>query len=97
MKNGIPAHMYYFLLDWKDKNLSIFNDIYGEGTSLNSFDTHDLIELHKKVINYDYLDIEAFMYRVMENIYERTNEGIILNAIAGAERDVQDCINILNA
>lgn len=30
MVNGVPDNIYYFLLDWKDKNLQEYQDIKGE-------------------------------------------------------------------
>jgi hypothetical protein len=48
MKNGIPNEMYYFLLEWKDKNLHEFISEYGE-VSLDSLSTYSLRMMFRKI------------------------------------------------
>ncbi len=44
MKNGIPDKTYYELLDWKDKNLEEFRDMFGN-QRLCDFSVYELINL----------------------------------------------------
>ena len=49
MKNGISDEKYYFLLDWKDKNMDDYIAMkYGE-RSLNSLTTHELNKLYQGI------------------------------------------------
>ena len=42
MKNGVQDDVYYFLLDWKDRNLQEFQDIKGVGTRLCDLTPYEL-------------------------------------------------------
>lgn len=42
MKNGIETHKYYFLLEWKDKNLPKFQEMFGEDQRLCDLPPKDL-------------------------------------------------------
>ena len=50
LKNGIPSETYYWLLDWKDKNLSQFQQWYGK-KSLNDLTVPELFDLYERVKN----------------------------------------------
>ena len=47
MKNGIDDEKYYFLLDWKDKNLDEWFAIKGEGARLCDLTPYELNKLHQ--------------------------------------------------
>lgn len=49
MKNGISDEKYYFLLDWKDKNMEEYIAIKGK-RSLNSLTTYELNKLYQGLI-----------------------------------------------
>ena len=48
MKNGISDEKYYFLLDWKDKNMENYIAIVGK-RGLNNLTVHELNELYQKI------------------------------------------------
>ncbi len=50
MKNGIPDKKYYFLLDWKDKNMEEYIALIGE-RRMCDLTTNELNELHKSITN----------------------------------------------
>lgn len=43
-KNGIKADIYYFLLEWKDENLKLFQLIH-PNKAMNDLSTQELIDL----------------------------------------------------
>ena len=54
MKNGIKASMYYELLEWKDKNLNKFQELYGINKRLCDLKTNQLMVLYLNVTNGKY-------------------------------------------
>ena len=49
LKNGIPAEQYYELLDWKDKNLKEFQQLF-PNKALNDLSQLELIMLYNRVL-----------------------------------------------
>ena len=66
MKNGVEDEVYYFLLDWKDKNLDAFQLRY-DANRLCDFSPQELTTLHKGII----LGIEAgkLVNKENDNVY----------------------------
>lgn len=48
MKNGVNDEIYYFLLDWKDRNHSEYYEIKGD-KPLNSLSPYELNKLYEVV------------------------------------------------
>jgi hypothetical protein len=49
MKNGIKAETYYFLLDWKDKNMKEYISIKGE-SRLCELTPYELNKLYEAIM-----------------------------------------------
>lgn len=54
MKNGVEDKIYYSLLDWKDKNLSLFQEIMGGELRLCDLTIAELHWLYAKVVKIDF-------------------------------------------
>ena len=50
MKNGIPDKMYYFLLDYKDKNITEFFEMYGKDARLTDLYVPQLLRYNRYAI-----------------------------------------------
>ena len=48
MKNGVKDSVYYFLLDWKDRNLKEFQDMKGK-TRLCDLSAYELNLLYRAI------------------------------------------------
>jgi hypothetical protein len=49
VKNGVKDEIYYFLLDWKDKNLEGFQAIKGIGARLCDLTPYELNKLYEAI------------------------------------------------
>lgn len=66
MKNGVPAELYYSLLEWKDQNLQEFQEMHGP-KSLNEFTPNELHMLHRAILSSQVFEVGEKVHYIRDN------------------------------
>lgn len=91
-KNGIPSRKYYELLNWKDKNLSKFQDLH-PGRSMNDLDRKELNTLYDAVIQPMKKSLQSVFLHLMKSL-EGDIDIVEHKATINAVEDVKNILRI---